>query len=90
MRGIERLQMIIDALTNAYDLVLIECGPADASAVTRIARREGTEIIVSASSVSDERIVELLTDFGEAGYRNIVLMTGQRESDPDFPDRHAA
>ncbi|THK39868.1 chain-length determining protein [Ensifer sp. MPMI2T] len=90
MRGIERLQMIIDALTNAYDLVLVECGPADASAVSRIARREETEIILSTSSVSDERIVELLTDFGEAGYRNIVLMTGQRESDPDFPDRHAA
>ena len=27
MRGIERLQMIIDALANAYDTVLIECGP---------------------------------------------------------------
>ncbi|MDK1385008.1 exopolysaccharide transport family protein [Sinorhizobium sp. 8-89] len=90
MRGIERLQMIVDALTNAYDLVLVECGPADATAVSKVARREGTEIILSASSVSDERIVELLTDLGEAGFRNIVLMTGQRESDPDFPHRRAA
>ncbi|MDK1489146.1 exopolysaccharide transport family protein [Sinorhizobium sp. 7-81] len=90
MRGIERLQMIVDALTNAYDLVLVECGPADATAVSRVARREVTEIILSASSVSDERIVELLTDLGEAGFRNIVLMTRQRESDPDFPNRRAA
>ncbi len=90
MRGIERLQMIIDALTNAYDLVLVECGPADEGAVDKIARRGGAEIILSAPAVSDERIVEVLTGFGEAGYRDIVLMTGRGEPDPDYPDRHAA
>ncbi|NVD38436.1 AAA family ATPase [Ensifer sp. HO-A22] len=90
MRGIERLQMIIDALTNAYDLVLVECGPADESAVDKIARRGGAEIILSAPAVSDERIVEVLTGFGEAGYRDIVLMTGRGEPGPDYTDRHAA
>lgn len=90
MRGIERLQMVIDALTNAYDLVLIECGPADAAAVARVARREGIEIILSAPAVSKERIVEELTRFGEAGYRDIVLMTGNGGDGPDFPDRRAA
>lgn len=90
MRGIERLQMIIDALTNAYDLVLVECGPADESAVDKIARRGGAEIILSAPAVSDERIVEVLTGFGEAGYRDVVLMTGRGEPGPDYPDRHAA
>jgi len=90
MRGIERLKMIIDALTNAYDLVLVECGPADEMAVEKIAGRDGAEIILSAPSVSDERIVEVLTGFGAAGYRDIVLMTGQAETDPDYPDRDAA
>jgi exopolysaccharide transport family protein len=90
MRGIERLQMVIDALTNAYDLVLIECGPADAAAVAKVARREGIEIILSAPAVSEERIVEELTRFGEAGYRDIVLMTGRGRDGPDFPDRWAA
>ncbi|HXV29435.1 MAG TPA: tyrosine-protein kinase family protein, partial [Sinorhizobium sp.] len=90
MRGIERLQMIIDALTNAYDLVLIECGAADAAAVAKVARREGIEIILSAPSVSEEWIVEELTRFGEAGYRDIVLMTGGGQNGPDFPDRWAA
>lgn len=90
MRGIERLKMIIDALTNAYDLVLIECGPADEIAVEKIAGRDGAEIILSAPSVSDERIVEVLTGFGKAGYRDVVLMTGQAEPDPDYPDRDAA
>ena len=90
MRGIERLKMIIDALTNAYDLVLLECGPADEMAVEKIAGRDGAEIILSAPSVSDERIVEVLTSFGAAGYRDIVLMTGQVQSDPDYPNRDAA
>ncbi|HEV7321546.1 MAG TPA: exopolysaccharide transport family protein [Ensifer sp.] len=90
MRGIERLKMIIGALTNAYDLVLIECGPADEMAVEKIVGRDGAEIILSAPSVSDERIVEVLTGFGAAGYRDIVLMTGQVQSDPDYPDRDAA
>ncbi len=90
MRGIERLRMIIDALTNAYDLVLVECGPADEGAVDKIARRGDAEIILSAPSVSDERIVEVLTGFGEAGYRDIVLMTGRGEPGPDYTDRDAA
>ena len=86
----DELKMIIDALTNAYDLVLVECGPADEMAVEKIAGRDGAEIILSAPSVSDERIVEVLTGFGAAGYRDIVLMTGQAETDPDYPDRDAA
>ena len=90
MRGIDRLQMIVDALTSAYDLVLIECGAADAAAVAKVARREGTEIILSAPAVSDDEIVEALTSFGEAGYRDVVLMTGQGRSGPEFPDRRAA
>ncbi len=90
MRGIERLQMIIDALTNAYDLVLVECGPADENSVDKIARRGGAEIILSAPSVSEEMIVKVLTGFGEAGYRDVVLMTGGGETGPDYPDRDAA
>jgi exopolysaccharide transport family protein len=90
MRGIDRLQMIIDALTNAYDLVLIECGAADAGAVAKVARRAGTEIILSAPSVSDERVVEVLTSFGEAGYRHVVLMKGEGRSGPELPDSRAA
>ncbi|HTO30152.1 MAG TPA: exopolysaccharide transport family protein [Pararhizobium sp.] len=76
MRGIERLQMIIDALTNAYDTVLIECGPADIDAVRRVNRTKDAEIIISAPSVANEEIIDLITGFGEAGFGDIVLMTG--------------
>ncbi|MDX0614712.1 AAA family ATPase [Sinorhizobium medicae] len=89
MRGIDRLRIIVDALSSAYDLVLIECGSADADAVAKL-RHEGTEIILSAPSISNDQIVEMLMRFGEAGYRDVVLMTGQGQKGPDFPDRRAA
>lgn len=76
MRGIERLPMIIDALTNAYDTVLVECGPADVDAVKRVNRAQDAEIILSAPSVDNEAIIDLITGFGEAGFTDIVLMTG--------------
>jgi Mrp family chromosome partitioning ATPase len=76
MRGIERLQMIIDALANAYDTVLIECGPADVNAISRVTRARDTQIIISAPDVGNEEIIDLITGFGEAGFGEIVLMTG--------------
>lgn len=76
MRGIERLQMIIDALSNAYDTVLVECGPADVAAVSRVTRSRQTTIVLSAPDVGNEEIVSLITDFGAAGFSEILLMTG--------------
>ncbi len=90
MRGIERLQMIVDALSNAYDTVLVECGPADVSAVRKVMRSTETEIILSAPAVSDEDIIELITGFGEAGYNDIVLMTATGLPQPGNPGRRAA
>jgi uncharacterized protein involved in exopolysaccharide biosynthesis/Mrp family chromosome partitioning ATPase len=90
MRGIERLQMIIDALANAYDTVLIECGPADAVAISRVTRARDTKIIISAPSVANEEIIELITGFGEAGFGEIVLMTGTGYPQPGNSGRRAA
>jgi len=90
MRGIERLAMIVDALTNAYDTVLVECGPADVTAVRKVMRSTETEIILSAPAVSDDDIIELINGFGEAGYSDIVLMTATGLPQPGHPGRRAA
>jgi uncharacterized protein involved in exopolysaccharide biosynthesis/Mrp family chromosome partitioning ATPase len=75
-RGIERLQMVIDALSNAYDTVLVECGPADAVAIGKVTRSKATKIIISAPALGNEEIIGLITELGHAGYGEIVLMTG--------------
>ena len=90
MRGIERLQMIIDALSNAYDTVLVECGPADVRAVRKVARSRDTNIIISAPAVASEEIIDLITGFGAEGFGEIVLMTGTGHPQSGKPGRRAA
>jgi uncharacterized protein involved in exopolysaccharide biosynthesis/Mrp family chromosome partitioning ATPase len=90
MRGIERLQMIIDALSNVYDTVLVECGPADVGAVRKVARSKDTNIIISAPSVANGEIVALVTGFAEEGFSEIVLMTGTGYPQSGKPGRRAA
>ncbi|MBP1843534.1 exopolysaccharide transport family protein [Rhizobium petrolearium] len=82
MRGADRLTMIIDALADAYDLVLIECGPAEISGISRLTRNETPEIILSVPGFKDEDVAKLVVDFEGAGYRNLLIMTeaGDRHS----------
>lgn len=46
MRAADRLPIIMDLLTTAYDLVVVECGPADPDAIRRLVG-SGTEVLVS-------------------------------------------
>lgn len=75
MRAIDRLPMIIDALTEAYDLVVVECGAADAASVARIARAERSEIVLSILRSDEAEIAALLAEFNAQGFDDILLMT---------------
>ncbi|MFD1327109.1 Wzz/FepE/Etk N-terminal domain-containing protein [Mycoplana ramosa] len=88
MRGIDRLSMIIDALADAYDTVLVECGAAEVEGVRRLTRSGKAEIILSIPGADEDRLVELIETFGDAGYSEIVLMTGSVH--PPYPGRQAA
>ncbi|CZT34843.1 GumC family protein [Rhizobium sp. 9140] len=91
IQAIDRLQIVIEALTDAYDLVLVECADADAEAVSRLARAHDVEIIFSVPEVSAEDIVEIITEFAEAGYDHIHIMDAQLADQPlPEPDRRAA
>ncbi|EUB94974.1 lipopolysaccharide biosynthesis protein [Rhizobium sp. CF080] len=82
MRGADRLSMIVDALADAYDLVLIECGPAEIAGISRLTRNAMAEIILSVPGFKDEEVAELVTDFEAAGYSNLLVMAqaGDRRS----------
>ncbi|MCF3639492.1 exopolysaccharide transport family protein [Rhizobium sp. TRM95111] len=90
MRGIDRLAMIVEALSDAYDAVILECGPADIDGVRRLTRARGTEIILSLPGADEQEVVDLLIAFGAAGYSEIVLMTADREKSRPAPGRRAA
>ena len=90
MRGADRLTMIIDALADAYDLVLVECGPAEISGVSRLTRNELAEIVLSVPGFKDEDVATLVTDFETAGYRNVLVMTEAGDRRSPCPGRRAA
>lgn len=90
MRGADRLGMIVDALANAYDLVLVECGPANVEGVKRLARNGQAEIILSASNASREEIEAAAESFIEAGYEDVVLLFGSNNPTPPKSGRKAA
>jgi uncharacterized protein involved in exopolysaccharide biosynthesis/Mrp family chromosome partitioning ATPase len=90
MRGIDRLAMVIDSLADAYDAVIVECGPAEVEGVRRLTRGEETDIILSLPGAQEDQVVDLIGAFGEAGYSEIVLMTGEGGEPPRHPGRRAA
>lgn len=86
MRGADRLGMVIDALAGAYDVVLIECGPAEIASLSRLTRGEDTDIVISAPGFDETRLAETAGAFEAAGYRNLMIMAGGRVNPPTDRD----
>lgn len=84
MRGADRLSMIVDALADVYDLVLVECGPANAQSVARLSRNGRHEIILSAPDPRADELAEIMVTFEDVGYSDLVLLSVKTP-----PSRHA-
>lgn len=88
MRGADRLTMIVDALADAYDLVLVECGPAQPEGLARLSRNGQHEIILSAPEPDARELADIMRAFQEVGYDDLVLMSVRTAN--DGPRRRAA
>ena len=75
MRGADRLAMIVDALADVYDLVLVECGPANAEGVARLSRNDRHEIILSAPEPEARELAEIMIAFEDVGYNDLILLS---------------
>lgn len=75
MRGADRLAMIVDALADVYDIVLVECGPANAEGVARLSRNGRHEIILSTPDPKPEELAEIMVAFEDVGYKDLVLLS---------------
>ena len=53
MKAADRLPVIMQSLTAAYDVVVVECGASDAEGIRRLVA-DGTEIMVSVIEPDDE------------------------------------
>lgn len=84
MRGADRLAMIVDALADVYDTVLVECGPANAEGVARLSRNGRHEIILSAPDPQADELAAIMVAFEDVGYTDLVLLSMKTP-----PQRHA-
>jgi exopolysaccharide transport family protein len=90
MRAADRLPIIMESLTTAYDLVVVECGPADAGEIRRLVG-DGTEVLVSFLQHDDE-IAYVADGLRAGGYEDVILVTpvGHRLPTTPQPTRSAA
>jgi Mrp family chromosome partitioning ATPase len=84
MRAVDRLPIILESLTTAYDLVVVECGPANPEAVRRLMGTEA-EIMVSVIDPEDAVVARTADALAEAGEESPTLVTPVGFTYPDTP-----
>ncbi|TIO10270.1 exopolysaccharide transport family protein [Mesorhizobium sp.] len=90
MRAADRLPIIMQSLTTAYDLVVVECGPTDAQGISRLVG-EGTEVFLSMLEPDDE-VAQAAIELIESGYPDLTLVTpiGHQTPGTPVPGRRSA
>ncbi|MGV2110590.1 polysaccharide biosynthesis protein UppB [Agrobacterium salinitolerans] len=81
MRAIDRLTMILGALSDAYDTVLVECGAVQISSLGKMLRNLPAEIIVSVPGKDSELLEKTLGELVAEGYGQALPLTGMRKPD---------
>jgi Mrp family chromosome partitioning ATPase len=91
MRAIDRLPIIMNSLTTAYDVVVVECGPADADSIRRIVS-DASEVLVSVIEPDDAAIAEATEELKAGGYGRLMLVSpaGHEAPSAPVPGRSAA
>lgn len=89
-QSLDRLPMIVDALTGAYEMVLLDCGTMDIEEVMHLSRNLNAEIILSAPVGDPLDVDGTLAQLNEAGHSEVILMAMQKSDKLDGLGRRAA
>jgi len=82
LSGIERLPIILDGLSSAYDIVLVDCGATNAAGLGRLFS-DDSEIILSVDAQSGESAVDAARDLSDGGHDDVLIVI---EDDRDMRD----
>lgn len=74
MRAAERLPMILDALGDAYDILVIECGATDAQGIEAVAD-DHAEVLIGAIDPLDPAALAAAADVEAHGYGLALTVT---------------
>jgi hypothetical protein len=91
MRAVDRLPIILNSLTTAYDIVVVECGAADPESIRRLVS-DDSMVLVSVIEIVDGNVAETTAELEAGGYKDFMLVTpaGYEPSYPPQPGRTAA
>jgi exopolysaccharide transport family protein len=91
MRVIDRLTMVVSALADVYDTVLIECGAVDVVRAAGILKNLSTDIIVSAPQPDEEVLSGVMQTLADDGHSRVLIMSGMKnQRQPQDGSRTAA
>ncbi len=85
MRAIDRLPIVMDALSRVYDIIIIEGGPTDSAGIDRLVD-DSTEVLLSILSPQDMAVQNAAADLVENGYDDLVLATPAGSVAPYSPE----
>ena len=88
MQSAERIPLVINALLDCYDTVIVECGQTDASNVICVANHLATEIVISVKEHPASQIMECKDAFSAKGYHNTFVMDIDPSSDVPRTSSH--
>jgi len=90
MRGGDRLPIIMNSLTIAYDMVVVECGPASAAALNSL-MDDDAQVLVSVLDPEEKKVTDTAAELQEGGFGKPLLVTPAGYVPPTAPpDRDAA
>ncbi|WP_146051290.1 tyrosine-protein kinase family protein [Agrobacterium rosae] len=81
MRIIQRLTMVLHALADTYDTVLLEFGSADIEGVTKLLKYIDAEIVLSLPDGDKPLAIETLLELRALGYADVVMMSESYSGD---------
>jgi hypothetical protein len=73
--------MVLNALADTYDTVLLEFGAADIEGVTRLLKYIDAEVVVSLPDGDDQLAGETLLELRTFGYSEVIVMGGSHSAD---------
>lgn len=76
LRAVERLPMILSALTEAYERVIVECGPVAGDDLAKLLRGRKAALLISMPEPEETRLTAAVEDFAEAGFDDMLVLTG--------------
>lgn len=74
MRGADRIPMILKALAESYDTVVVECGPSAVQSVLKLVKNTNPQFVVSVNQLPLEELDKLQDSFAERGHYNIIAL----------------